>query len=837
MIKSIRTLFIIPLVVLIVILAAVIIGISYYNGQRAVNNIGTQFHQEISVRIQQHIHHFLQAPHFINQLNAKLDTHDFEHLAQQFQHQINVSEVPYIFYGDEQGHFIGVQRMADKTVLKIRDAKTTPLRRIYVINAMGQVIQEIKDKASQYDPRSRPWYQQAKQVGKATWSHIYISAHRNVLQVTPVMPVYDEVGKLRGVFGANFILSEISNFLNSLKIGQTGQAFIMDSSGQLVAASINTPLAIGGPKPHPLNAISSQNPVIQSIAQHIIQQWGSISDFSKQQRDLLLKRGEQTTQLSLYEDGRGIHWIIAVTIPDADFTDEIKSNTVSSLILSLLAVLVAIMVGIVVTRQVTKPILLLNQHVKELTKSDWKTWALTTDVQRHDEIGELAVSFLVMAQQLVNLLGSLEYKALHDALTGLPNRTLLSKRLNKAIQVASDKQQPLALLMIDLNGFKEINDTLGHGMGDLLLCEIAKRLPAYVRADDTFARLGGDEFAVVLPNADLVQAKQMTAQLLEAISEPFEVGERLLRVSASAGIVTYPEHGTDKDTLLQHSDVAMYLAKHRHIGYVVYDSAEDSHSLERLTLMTDLRQAINQKSGLILYYQPQLNLQTGQVQSVEALVRWNHAKYGLIMPDVFIPTAEKTGLMGPLTQTVLDIALRQCVLWQEKGIDVAVAVNLSASNLQDSDLPNWVEGRLNALGVSAHKLRVEITETVMMSDPLQAEKVITGLERLGIQIAIDDFGTGYSSLAYLRQLPLTEIKIDKSFVMAMCQNNNDTVIVQTIIDLAHNLGLKVVAEGVEDLNTQDILQGLNCDIIQGYYLSKPQPAEQLTEWLQARVVQ
>jgi diguanylate cyclase (GGDEF)-like protein len=833
--KSIRTLFIIPLLILIVTLAAVIIGVSYYNGQRAVNNIGTQLHQEISARIEQHIYHFLKAPHFINQLNTKLDIEDFEHLARQFLHQVTISKVPYVFYGNEQGHFIGVQRRPNQTVLKIRDAKTAPLRYIYEINDRGQIIQQDEEQTSEYDPRIRPWYQKAKQVADATWSDIYISAHRQVLQITSVMPIYDEIGKLQGVLGANFILSEISNFLKKMKIAQTGQAFIMDHDGRLIAASMDTPLSTNGPKPRPLLAIDSRNSTIQSVAQYISQHQ-NIASFSTQQRQFIFESGQQTTELSLYQDGRGIHWIIAVMIPDADLISDIKNNTFWSLIVSSLAVLVAIIVGILVARQVTHPILQLNQHVKELSASNWKKWMLTTDIQRFDEIGELAASFSFMAKKQVELLGSLEYRSLHDTLTGLPNRALLSKRLKKAIQAAPPNQpEALALLMLDLNGFKEVNDTLGHGVGDLLLRQIAQRLPALVRANDTFARLGGDEFAVVLPNTNLIQAQQMTEQLLEALTEPFEIEGQLLRVSASIGIVTYPEHGSDNDTLLQHADVAMYIAKNRQLGFFVYDSAEDSHSLKRLTLMTELRQAIEQHSELVLYYQPQLNLHNNRVQSLEALLRWEHPKYGLLAPDVFIPAAEQTGLMGPLTKTVVDMALRQCLSWQQKGIDVTIAVNLSVNNLQDSGLPNWIEQQLTELNLSPQKLRLEMTETVMMSDTLQAKKVIADLERLGIQIAIDDFGTGYSSLVYLRQLPLSEIKIDKSFVMTLCQNNNDTVIVQSIIGLAHNLGFKVVAEGVEDQCTQDKLKQLNCDLIQGYFLSKPQPAEQLTEWLQARV--
>ncbi len=408
--KSIRTLFTVPLVILIVTLALVIIGVSYYNGHRAVGEVGLQLHQEISARIRQQVRTFLQAPHFVNALNTKLDVSNLDNLAKQFQHQVNISDVPYVFYGDEQGNFIGVQQMEDKTVLKIRDHKSAPLRHIYEIDPSGRRIRQLRNKTQEYEPRGRPWYREAKKAGEATWSDIYVSAHRNVLQVTPVAPVFDEEGKLRGVFGANFILSQISDFLKELKIGKTGQAFIMDSTGKLVAASIDTPLSkqLGKTKPRPLSAERSKDPLIQSVAQYITHEWGSISRFAKQQRSEVFKLGGRTTELSLYEDGRGIHWIIAVTIPDTDFTEGIQDNLLWTLGLSLLAILVAIIVGIFVAQHVTNPILQLNQHVKDLTRSDWKTWNLSMDINRKDEIGELALSFSAMAEQLAGLLGAFE---------------------------------------------------------------------------------------------------------------------------------------------------------------------------------------------------------------------------------------------------------------------------------------------------------------------------------------------------------------------------------------------------------------------------------------------
>jgi len=426
-------------------------------------------------------------------------------------------------------------------------------------------------------------------------------------------------------------------------------------------------------------------------------------------------------------------------------------------------------------------------------------------------------------------------ESLIDNLTGLPNRTLFSQCLEEILPVMSKKQQPLIVLIIDINGFKEINNTLGHSVGDKMLCKLAKRLPNHLRSLDTFARLGGDEFGIILPYADLIQAKYIAERLLETISEPFKIEEQLLRVSASLGLASYPEHGKDKETLIKHADVAMYIAKRQQDAYIVYDPAKDNHSMERLTLMSDLRQTIEQQlPNLSLYYQPQLDLESCAIKSLEALVRWDHPKYGCLNPDDFIPAAEATNLIGPLTQAILNMALKQCAVWQNQGINLIIAVNLSANNLQDAELPNWISQRLNYLKVSPELLRLEITETVIIADPFLAKKVLFALKDLGIQIAIDDFGTGYSSLSYLRQLPVREIKIDKSFVMAMEENENDAVIVHAVIELAHNLGLKVVAEGVENQITQEMLANWGCDIIQGYHLSKPQPPENLTNWLKKR---
>lgn len=427
-------------------------------------------------------------------------------------------------------------------------------------------------------------------------------------------------------------------------------------------------------------------------------------------------------------------------------------------------------------------------------------------------------------------MAALEYQALHDALTSLPNRTLLSDRLYQAILRAQREGTQLALVLTDLDRFKEINDTLGHQNGDLILQQVAQRLRNALRESDTIARLGGDEFAILLPTADLVLSTQIVRKLAATLEEPFMIEGQALHVAASFGIALYPDHGVDEDALMRHADVAMYIAKRANLGYAIYDPAKDQHSLRNLELMGDLRAAID-SGDLILFYQPKVNLATGKVMGVEALVRWRHPRHGLMFPDSFIPLAEQIGLINPLTYWVVREALRQCRIWHEKGIMLSIAVNLSARNLLDIQFPFHIDAVFSGACKQANSLTLEITETAVMADPARALAALVSLREMGVKLSIDDFGTGYSSLSYLKQLPVDELKIDKSFVMGMAVDDNDSVIVRSTIDLAHNIGLTIVAEGVEDKATYDLLARLGCDVAQGYYISRPVPAEEFERWL------
>ncbi|MEA2479777.1 MAG: hypothetical protein QOJ07_1699 [Thermoleophilaceae bacterium] len=423
------------------------------------------------------------------------------------------------------------------------------------------------------------------------------------------------------------------------------------------------------------------------------------------------------------------------------------------------------------------------------------------------------------------------HQARHDGLTELPNRNAYYEAVRDVIERAGTSGQRSATMIIDLDRFKEVNDTLGHHMGDLLLCQAADRLRTALRDSDLLARLGGDEFAVLLPTiASQETATAVAERIRRALEPPFELQGLTVHVGASVGIAISPDDGTDADSLLQRADVAMYLAKESARAHAFYDAATDPYSASRLGMVAELRRALVERE-LEVYYQPKALMPSGEVTGVEALVRWNHPERGLIAPNDFIPLAESTGLIGRLTVLVLDEALRQCAAWRAGGLEVAVAVNLSARNIADAELPELVQGLLADHDVAPSSLVLELTESTLMVDPIRAKEVLMVLHRMGVGLAIDDFGTGYSSLSYLSELPVTELKIDRSFVKSMATSDGDAFIVRATIDLGRNLGLRVVAEGVETEAMWDRLGDLGCDVGQGYYLSRPVPAAELTEWL------
>jgi diguanylate cyclase (GGDEF)-like protein len=427
---------------------------------------------------------------------------------------------------------------------------------------------------------------------------------------------------------------------------------------------------------------------------------------------------------------------------------------------------------------------------------------------------------------------ALQRIATTDELTGLGNREHFSEVVQERIATARDSGSRFAVLLMDLDRFKEINDTLGHHYGDLLLRELGPRLTSAIGDGGFVARLGGDEFGILLAEDtdDPAVLDVIMTRLFKSVSQPFMIDELSLEVGASVGVARFPKDGADSHGLLRCADIAMYTAKEAQTDYKIYTEEQDEHSKQRLGVLSGIRHALVQDE-IVVHYQPIIDLDDLRVRGAEGLVRWQHPEHGLIPPGAFVQTVEQTGLIGPLTRHVLERSIAQCAAWRTDGRHMSVAVNLSVRNLLDRDLPKEIERLLSVYGLPPEALQLEITESMIMSDPERALATVSRLSALGVRLSVDDFGTGYSSLANLRKMPIDELKIDRSFVSPMLRNESDLIIVRSTINLGHDLGLNVIAEGVEDSSTLEELAQLGCDLAQGYHVSKPMPADVFNDWL------
>jgi diguanylate cyclase (GGDEF)-like protein len=443
----------------------------------------------------------------------------------------------------------------------------------------------------------------------------------------------------------------------------------------------------------------------------------------------------------------------------------------------------------------------------------------------------MAVLLRGYRRRLVRQAEDTRHLALHDVLTGLPNRELFADRLSHALAGVRRTGSSLAVLLVDLDRFKEVNETLGHEHGDRLLREVAARLARGFREGDTVARLAGDEFAVLLPDASEAVATDLARRALASLEQSFLLGDVAVDVETSIGLTMAPQHAGTVEELMRCADLALWSAKERKTGVVIYEPAAAVTQPNRLLLLGELRRALEQRDQLILHYQPKVALKPSHLVGVEALVRWQHPTKGIVSPAEFIPIAESTGLINKLTTYVLEQAVRQARAWLSDGLTVPIAVNLSPRCLLDVDLVDLVRGLLVEHSLPAELLRLEVTETAVMTNPALAMSTLTGLHELGIRLSIDDYGTGYSSMAYLNRLPVDELKVDRSFVLNMLDNDNDAVLVRSAIDLGHNLGLTVVAEGVEKPEHVTALRDFGCDVAQGYHYARPMPPDDVASWL------
>jgi len=626
--------------------------------------------------------------------------------------------------------------------------------------------------------------------------------------VSVATPIKSDNGKERAILTV-INLKWLWDTVQSLQVEQSGYVYVVDETLKLVA--------------HPDPSLVLSGTYLQG---------STVSRFLFSETD--------RKELQIYKNFTGktvagvsrfdpVHrWWVVVEQPVDEALAPLDRVINRFLMAFILAIILTVVTVVYFSRLMMRPLENLENAIDRLTQGDRK---VRVNVPRNTELSSLSEAFNEMAVNLDAKTDELEYHAHHDELTNLPNRKRLFKYIESKLKSNNKIIKPFSLLLLDLDRFKEINDSLGHKCGDLLLKELSGRLLSVLSEEDLVARLGGDEFAIVLKYADTTEkAEEIAAKVRAVIQETFELEGMRLLIDASVGIAMYPTHGDNSNILMRRADVAMYHAKKTGLGLAVYDEIYNVHSPKRLALISGLPRAI-EENELVLHYQPKIQVSDRKVTGVEALVRWDHPELGLLPPDQFIPIVELGDSIVALTNWVLNQAMTDCRKWQDQGIDVDIAVNVSTLNIQDDEFVKHLNKMILEHRINPGKIQLEITESIIMADTSRALKTISALDSMGVRISIDDFGTGYSSLAYIKKIPVNELKIDKSFVMEMEQDESDAAIVKSTIDLAHNLGLKVTAEGVETENALSLLDTLGCDSAQGFHICRPVPFEKMVSWL------
>lgn len=977
-----KLLLILPFVIQVTAAVGVTGWLSLRNGQRAVNDVASQLREEVANRIEQKLCEFLAAPPMVNRLNLEaiqlgyVDINDPDSLYRHFYRQgQEFRAVEAIFFGHANGEFVGsVHFTADRYQQMRASPSQDNSIRFYDLDDSGNPTSLVQETVG-WNTQTRPWYRAAVRVGKPVWTDIFTYHAFPVMALPAVMPVYGEDGALLGVLGDNFFLSQVSNFLTTLKIGDTGQTFIMERNGLLVASSaLKQPFQMVDNQPERIYTVTSQDPLIRAAAQFLLRQYdGDFNQIRTPIQHVYRLQGQQQYLLVRpFQDDMGLDWLIVVVVPESNFMGQIHANTQQTIILCGLALIVAIASGLFTTRWITRPLWQLSLASQAIAQGDLQQTIPPTGLRElevlarafnrmtirlersfaalqqskgdlekaNEELQAQATRFRLIAENMSDLvclhnpngkyiyvspsvewlLGygqdeligqdpynffhpldrklirksshervlqgmpstityrmrkqsgeyiwlesitrpifddrgqiiqlqtasrdvteqihmrqQLEYEASHDTLTGLPNRNLLAERLELALEQVLEQQ--FALLFLDLDRFKVVNDSLGHLIGDQVLLEVSRRLAAVIRTTDFVARLGGDEFIVLIePVTCLDDALHVVKRVFKSLQRPLTVDGQELFINVSIGVVLGNASYAQAAEVIRDADIAMYRAKARgRACYEIFDPAMHLQAFERLRLENDMHRAIAEHpEEFVLFYQPILSLTERRLKGFEALVRWQHPELGLVSPMEFIPLAEETGLITPLSYWLLLQACRHLYDWQQRlpmG-EMTVSVNLSLAQLRDPNFLKQIQLTLKKTGLSGQNLILELTESMLVDNVDETILLLDQLVNQGIAISIDDFGTGYSSLNYLAQFPVHTLKVDQSFVSQMLTNQNQRRIVATIITLAHQLGFQTVAEGIETQEQAGLLKILGCDFGQGYWLGRPQGQKDTEDWLQ-----
>lgn len=847
---------IVPFVFLIFLTVGLVGFLSLRNGQKAVDDLAEQLIERTNQLVTQHLESYLTVPKNLVKMdaaaleNGMLDWQDFTALGDYFWQQTKLYQLSWINYGLESGEYAGAGYDDDHGMMISELSPATDMHYFdFPTNDQGLRIATSAD--PDYDYRKEAWYLDALHAGKLTWSEIYLwegtySIISSTMSVAIGQPIYRGNEQPVGAIGIDLPLTSISEFLRTLQISPSTRVFIIEDDGLVVAtSSAEAPFVQINDQLKRLNILRSRDPLIRATADYLIKQVGS---FDQIQTPVAFQFGwnheRQYVRAVPWHDELGLTWLVVMVVSESDFMAQINANTYQTIWLSWGALVVAIILGVFTSRLLTRPIEALKLVAQQIAAGYLEQQVAPSGIRELDAVGH---SFNRMAAQLQESFTNLAYAAAHDALTGLPNRTTFRRLLTESIaqrhlqvQAPATSMPPIlfAVLFLDLDYFKLLNDSLGHWAGDQVLIETANRLRACIQTHGHVARFGGDEFVILLDK--FVQCSEVEAiveRILAVIQKPFILDDNTATISTSIGIAFGSNYVTDADSMLRNADIALYRAKaNGKAVYEVFDDEMHVEVMERLQLETDLRRAleldVTEQDELAVYYQPIVDTNTLAIVGVEALTRWQHPKLGMIPPAKFIPIAEETGLIIPMGWWVLRTACQQMQEWQQQFPDSpsVVNVNLSPRQFLHPALLGQVRQVLHETGLPPQALKLEITESLLIGDRATMQTRLAQLKALGVRLSLDDFGTGFSSLSYLHQYPLDTLKIDRSFVQQILTDERCRAIVESVIAMAHKLGMDVVAEGVETQDTLDYLRDVaRCEQIQGFLISAAVPPAEIRQ--------
>lgn len=842
---------IVPFVALITIAVGLVSLISLRNGQKAVNELVEQLMARTNQLVVQHLDSYLTSSKNLVMLDAaliesgQLNWQDFTGISKHFWHQARLYDVSWMNYGLSSGEYAGAGYnfgFKDE-LMRGETSPTTGMSYVsFYTDRQGVILREESDPT--YDHRREAWYTETLSAGKLTWSSIYLwEGLYSTISVCIGQPIYRGQAQPIGAIGVDLSLTNISNFLRTIQITPSTRIFIIEQNG-LVVASSNTEgvLIENDDNTVRLDIRDSRDPLIRVTANYLLQAVGSFDRIHTSTAFAFTNAQErQYVHVTPWHDDAGLSWLVVMVVSGSDFMAQINAGTRQSTWFSWAALFLAISMGVFTLRLVMRPVTALKQAAQTIADGQPAPPLAPSGIRELDAVGH---SFNYMAAQVQESMRQLAYAASHDALTGLPNRLTFHRLLSEAIARHHEQAQDAAaaapsslfvVLFLDLDFFKLVNDSLGHLAGDQLLVEVAQRLQLCVGSQGHIARFGGDEFVILLDPIDGPEAIQpIVTNILAMIRSPFLLGDNTAFISTSIGVVFSSSHITDADGMLRNADIALYRAKaNGKAVYEVFDNEMHVELMGRLRLEAELRNALG-RNELTIFYQPIVDAHSLLIVGAEALMRWHHPELGMVSPAKFIPVAEETGLIIPLGWWILRSACQQARQWQENfpHQPVVLSVNLSSRQFLHPDLFQQIRQILQETGLPPHLLKLEITESLLISDRATMQTRLNQVREIGLQLSLDDFGTGYSSLSYLHHFPLDTLKIDRSFVQQLLVDKQCRAIVESIIHMAHKLGMDVIAEGVETEESLAYLRDVaGCEQIQGFLISPAVPAMALDQRL------